>query len=397
MAYNGVVYERIFLSTNGFVQLSNSPTGPGASPSNVKLPSATAATNIIAPFWSDLDLTGGSAGAGELYIDILTLGGRDYIVAEWNGVEEYDVPGVKYTFQVWIAADGTEDIFFNYVDVAGTPTALTVGAQDVSRTLGTSTYFSTPTNPATGTLPASASAQDVVTVVGGRVDMKYGMKLVGEMDLGVADTLTTNEDAASEGVDVLANEKTSANKVIELTVKSGTETINAVNKAAFQPTGALSNVTIKTQGANGTAAVVDGKVVYTPNANFNGNDSFTYSAEDTAGHKIAPTQVNVTVTPVNDAPTLVAGAAVTANEGSSASLSVVGTDIDGDALTYTWTKTSTAGNAITATTATVSVTAPEVTADTAVTYSVVASDGKVTTAPVTVTLNVKNVPEPEAE
>ena len=47
------------------------------------------------------------------------------------------------------------------------------------------------------------------------------MKLVGEMELGVEDTLTTAEDAASDGVDVLANEKTSANKVIELTVKSG--------------------------------------------------------------------------------------------------------------------------------------------------------------------------------
>ncbi len=393
MAYNGVVYNRIYVSTNGFVQLSNSATAPGAAAANVKLPSLTAAVNILAPFWSDLDLAGGAAGTGEMYVDILTLSGKDYIVVEWNGVEEFDVPGVKYSFQVWIAADGSEDIFFNYLDVAGTPTALTVGAQDVSRTLGGSTYFSTPAAAATGTLPTNSTAIDVNTVVGGKVDVKYNMQLDGDLDLGVADTLSTNEDVASEGVDVLANEKTSSNKVIELTVKSGTETLNAVNKAAFQPAGALSGVTIVAQGANGTAAVVDGKVVYTPKANFNGKDSFTYTAADTSGAKIAPTKVNVTVAAVNDAPTLTAGASATVNEGENASLTVVGADIDGDALSYTWTKTSTAGNAITAKTASVSVAAPTVDADTAVTYSVVATDGKVTTAPVTVTLNVKDVPE----
>jgi minor extracellular serine protease Vpr len=397
MAYNGVVYNRIHVSTNGFVQLSNSATAPSAAAANVKLPSTTAAVNLLAPFWTDLDLAGGAAGTGEMYIDVLTLGAKDYIVVEWNGVEEFDAPGVKYGFQVWIAADGTEDIFFNYLDVAGTPAALTVGAQDISRTLGGSTYFNNGTAAATGSLPAASSAIKVATVVGGKVDVKYTMELTGELELGVADAISTNEDAASAGVDVLANEKTSANKVIELSVKSGTETINAVNKAAFQAASALSKVTIKAQGANGTAAVVDGKVVYTPKANFNGKDSFTYTAEDSAGNKIVPTKVNVTVAAVNDAPTLAAGAAVTANEGQNASLSVVGTDIDGDALTYTWTKTSTAGNAITAKTATVTVAAPEVTDDTPVTYSVVATDGKVTTAAVTVTLNVKNVPEPDVE
>lgn len=397
MTYNGAQYTRLHVSTNGFIQLSNSATAPSAAAANVKLPSATAATNILAPFWSDLDLTGGTTGAGTIHVGTLTLSGRTYVVVEWNGVEEFEVPGVKYTFQIWIATNGAEDIFFNYVDVAGTPTALTVGAQDISRTLGTSTYFRSGATPATGSLPTTGSGQDIVTVAGGKVDVKYTMELAGEMELGVADNISTNEDAASAGVDVLANEKTSANKVIELSVKSGTETINAVNKAAFQAASALTNVTIKAQGANGTASVVDGKVVYTPKANFNGKDSFTYTAEDSAGNKIVPTKVNVTVAAVNDAPTLAAGAAVSANEGQNASLSVVGTDIDGDALTYTWTKTSTAGNAITAKTATVTVAAPEVTADTPVTYTVVATDGKVTTAPVTVTLNVKNVPEPDVE
>ncbi len=393
MAYNGVVYNRIHVSTNGFVQLSNSATAPSAAAANVKLPSATAAVNLLAPFWSDLDLAGGAAGTGQMFIDVLTLGTKDYIVVEWNGVEEFDVPGVKYSFQVWIAADGSEDVFYNYLDVAGTPTALTVGAQDVSRTLGGSTYFSTPSVAATGSLPTAGSAIDIATVVGGKVDVKYTMQLDGALDLGVADSLSTNEDAASAGVDVLLNEKTSSNKVIELTVKSGTETVNAVNKAAFQAAGALSGVAIVAQGANGTAAVVDGKVVYTPKANFNGKDSFTYTAADTSGAKLAPTKVNVTVAAVNDAPTLTGGAAVTVNEGENATLSVVGADIDGDALSYTWTKTSVAGNIITAKTASVSTTAPSVDADAVVTYSVVATDGKVTTAPVTVTLNIKDIPE----
>ncbi len=54
----------------------------------------------------------------------------------------------------------------------------------------------------------------------------------------------------------------------------------------------------------------DGSFTYTPNANFNGTDSFTYTASDgTAASNVAT--VTITVTRVNDAPVAVNDAATT--------------------------------------------------------------------------------------
>ena len=54
----------------------------------------------------------------------------------------------------------------------------------------------------------------------------------------------------------------------------------------------------------------DGSFTYTPNANFNGTDSFTYTASDgTADSNVAT--VTITVDAVNDAPVAVNDAATT--------------------------------------------------------------------------------------
>ncbi|WP_249364495.1 Ig-like domain-containing protein, partial [Pseudoalteromonas ruthenica] len=51
---------------------------------------------------------------------------------------------------------------------------------------------------------------------------------------------------------------------------------------------------------NGSVEFTDGKAIYTPNADFYGNDSFTYTAKvaGESAHTLAPTKVNVTVTDV---------------------------------------------------------------------------------------------------
>ena len=89
--------------------------------------------------------------------------------------------------------------------------------------------------------------------------------------------------------------------------------------------------------ANGTASIVGGDIVYTPNANFNGSDSLSYTISDGNGGEGTKT-LNITVGAVNDAPIIATPLAnQTATEAeafnftfSSASFS----DIDGDVLTY---------------------------------------------------------------
>ncbi|MEZ5863072.1 MAG: Ig-like domain-containing protein [Geminicoccaceae bacterium] len=87
--------------------------------------------------------------------------------------------------------------------------------------------------------------------------------------------------------------------------------------------------------ANGTAEIEGGQVLYTPNENFNGTDSFTYTASDGAGGTAEAT-VTVQVTPGNDAP-VAADDSVTTKEDTAATFDVLAndTDVDGDALKVT--------------------------------------------------------------
>jgi VCBS repeat-containing protein len=85
--------------------------------------------------------------------------------------------------------------------------------------------------------------------------------------------------------------------------------------------------------AHGSVVVnADGTWTYTPNANFNGTDSFIVSVSDGNGGTTTAT-VNVGVTPVNDVPTTGNVSAIT-NEDTPVSGTVVGSDVDGDVLSY---------------------------------------------------------------
>jgi hypothetical protein len=76
-------------------------------------------------------------------------------------------------------------------------------------------------------------------------------------------------------------------------------------------------------------------VDYVPNANFNGQDTFSFYLQDTLGAKSGTFLVTITVTPVNDAPTG-SSFSVTMNEDTTYTItSFSGTDVDGDTLTLT--------------------------------------------------------------
>src|SRR6267142_480730 len=75
--------------------------------------------------------------------------------------------------------------------------------------------------------------------------------------------------------------------------------------------------TIVTQPGRGLAAVVGNQIVYTPDANFNGQDGFTFRATDSGGLSAVAT-ANVTVTPVADAPSAT-HAGITARFGTPSS------------------------------------------------------------------------------
>ncbi|RKY36091.1 MAG: hypothetical protein DRP73_03945, partial [Candidatus Omnitrophota bacterium] len=109
---------------------------------------------------------------------------------------------------------------------------------------------------------------------------------------------------------------------------------------------------IVTQPSHGTLTGTPPNVTYTPDANYNGPDSFTFKANDGKTDSNIAT-VSITVNPVNDPPTqpasvLINNGAETADDDENLVCTVEGSeDPDGDTVQYIYHWTSTGGDDIT--------------------------------------------------
>jgi DNA/RNA endonuclease G (NUC1) len=144
-------------------------------------------------------------------------------------------------------------------------------------------------------------------------------------------TVTITVNSVNDDPDAVDDEATVAED-------SGANTIN-VRANDSDVDGDTLTVTAVTQGANGSVAITNGgaDVSFTPNANYFGPDSFTYTVEDGNGGSDTAT-VNVTVTNVNDAPVLTSSAAVSLIWPANSNLVNVGltasaTDEEGETVT----------------------------------------------------------------
>ncbi|HEY3282683.1 MAG TPA: Ig-like domain-containing protein, partial [Armatimonadota bacterium] len=107
----------------------------------------------------------------------------------------------------------------------------------------------------------------------------------------------------------------------------------AVVLAGTDPDGDSLTSTVATQPAHGTLSGAAPNLTYTPAANYNGPDSFTFTVSD-GKLTSTPATVSITVTPVNDPPVLTVPTAQTVDEGKPLSFTVSATDPDaGDTVT----------------------------------------------------------------
>jgi gliding motility-associated-like protein len=90
--------------------------------------------------------------------------------------------------------------------------------------------------------------------------------------------------------------------------------------------------TVQTPPVHGTLSGTEPNLIYSPDLNYTGPDSFTFKVNDGLLDSNIGT-VNITVTPVNDAPTS-NGQSVTTQEDVAKSITLVGNDVEGDALNY---------------------------------------------------------------
>jgi hypothetical protein len=156
-SYAGQTWTRLGIVSNGYVVVGGG-TGSDVGFVNLSLPNASAPANILAPFWTDLNPGfGGAIRAG-----ILTDGADRWIVVDWEGVVNFS-DRLANSFQIWIGMSGDahpgEDISFAYGDVtSGNVGFLTVGAQDISRTVGDTYYYN-----GLGTLPTRGTQLTITT------------------------------------------------------------------------------------------------------------------------------------------------------------------------------------------------------------------------------------------
>jgi VCBS repeat-containing protein len=140
----------------------------------------------------------------------------------------------------------------------------------------------------------------------------------------------------------------------------------------------------------GVVLAANGSFTYTPAADYNGPDSFTYKAKDGAGLYSGATTVSLTVTPVNDAPVALDDTAST-DEEVAVDVDVLGNDSDADspALTVTGASDGSHGTTTYDADSVVYTPAPDFFGTDSFTYSV--SDGSGGTDSATVTVTVSNV------
>jgi hypothetical protein len=202
------------------------------------------------------------------------------------------------------------------------------------------------------TISAGANGTGTLTLSGSQVDINAtlaSLSYQGTANYTGSDTLTitsTDSNAVTD-VDTVAITVTAVNDATVVTGgTSGSGSEDTVLTGTLTATDAegLSDGTVfsvSTPATSGTASIdpATGLWSYTPNADWNGSDSFTVTITDDAGN--SSTQViGVTVTPVNDAPSLVTNTGSTVAEGGTDTIDaseLAVTDLDNSAaqLTYT--------------------------------------------------------------
>ncbi|MEM1096402.1 MAG: Ig-like domain-containing protein, partial [Bacteroidota bacterium] len=200
---------------------------------------------------------------------------------------------------ITVLANDTDDgpLDVSSVQIVQDPTAgtATVGTD------GVVTYTPNPnvngTDTFTYTVADTEGARSAAATVTVTVDP------VNDAPVAVADVARTDEDTTVQ-IDVLANDTDVDGDV--LTVASFTAA-------------SLGQV------ARGD----DGQLIYTPNANVNGTDTFTYTTRDATGATSDPAAVTITITSVNDAPVAQNDAAVT-DEDTAVLIDIRANDTDAD-------------------------------------------------------------------
>ena len=380
VTFSGKEYQQILVSTNGYVELASSA---GLNPRNRELPDALLSNPILAPFLTDLDLTEG-VGGGELLLNILGDDSSSYLIIEWHQAQLWNDSEEKtYSFQIWFNLT-TGDVEYNYIALDRLPDSpLTVGIQNSHGIVGDTIFYN-----GEGTAPVTGSGLLADITPSGQVAFSYELA-ANSMQLPLQSAVTDEEKPLT--LEVLGKDSSSLSVINAVLSSRGRNDLHAQSLVKVTQSDSFGNIELLKQPEHGELIIgSEGKLVYTPEKDYFGADSFTFKATENGTKITANGRVNLKVNNINDLPQLkVTGttANTTSARGADTGLSLStegktgvtlsaadSTDVDGDELTYEWKQLAGPAVNITSNTASIQFTAPN--QDTNLVFQVTVSDGK---------------------
>ena len=244
--------------------------------------------------------------AGNAYAGISDKTTLHFTVANVAPVAQADSASTQEDSAVQVdvtANDSDADSALNKASVT-VVTAAQHGTTSVDTGTGVISY--TPASNYNGSDSFSYRVQDIYGANSNVVTVSVMVQPVNDAPLAVADIASTTEDAALM-LDVLANDSD---------IDSG----DSLNPATL---------TLVTSPAHGTAQISHGQVSYTPAANFNGSDAFSYTVADQHGAISNAATVMINVGSSNDTP-VAANDTASTDEDHAVSVDVRANDSDMD-------------------------------------------------------------------
>ena len=118
-------YTQVGIDSNGYVVIGGGTAADNECCNVQTFPDPARPNNVLAPYWTDLDLSaGGAVAAG-----ILNDGVNDFLVVDWEDAPAWGTTNSN-SFQIWIQLGSTEGIWYAHGGLDGPSDALSIGAEN---------------------------------------------------------------------------------------------------------------------------------------------------------------------------------------------------------------------------------------------------------------------------
>ncbi len=246
----------------------------------------------------------------------------------WNGSDSFEFSATDGTrtstgtVSLTVSPVNDAPLAYGYDDMGfeDSPSRFTLGATDVD---GDTLSFVITSQPAHGTLTATANGGEFVFTPEPNFD--GGTSFTWKVSDG---TLDSNEITTSLGflplndAPVAQSQSLALEEDVPTSVVLGASDVDSTNLS----------FAITTNPAHGQLSGTAPNLLYTPDANWSGSDSFAFTAKD-ASLSSPPATVSITVNAANDAP-VAASQTVSGDEDANISVTLNATDAEGDTLSF---------------------------------------------------------------